>query len=125
MFKYFKLGDYLLIFSLGLLAIVLMILLPERIISSGNTVLIESRNKLVGRYSLNQDRIVTVDGPLGETKVRIKGGSVAIISSPCPNQYCVNMGESRSSGSALVCVPNEIIVRVGGNESKELDAISR
>ncbi|MFH0957145.1 MAG: NusG domain II-containing protein [Pseudomonadota bacterium] len=125
MFKHLRPGDLLLIFALGLLATVLAIFLPPTIISTGDTVFIESRNQLVGRYSLHQERDVTVVGPLGETKVRIKRGRVSIISSPCPNHYCVNMGESNASGSALVCVPNEIIVRVGGDETKELDAISR
>ena len=125
MFKYLKLGDFVLIFSLGLLSVFLSIFLPQRFLSKGDMVLIECRNKLVGRYSLNQDRVITVVGPLGETKGRIKGGCVAIISSPCPNHYCVNMGESQTSGTALVCVPNEIIVRVAGDESKELDAVSK
>ena len=74
---------------------------------------------------LNIDRVVSVEGPLGETKVQIKAGRVSILSSPCPNHYCVKMGDISGGGTALLCVPNQIIVRVGGDESMQLDAISR
>ena len=125
MFKYFKIGDLLLIISMGLIAIILSIMLPKRLVSSGNMVLIETQNRLVGRYSLSQNRIVSLSGPIGETKVMIDNGKVAIISSPCPNHYCVNMGHLYAPGGALICVPNEIIVRVGDDGSQKLDAISR
>lgn len=123
--RYFTLSDIILILLMGVGAVFLSIFLPHKIITSGDTVFIQSGQKLAGRYTLNQDRDVSVSGPLGETKIRIKAGKVNILGSPCPNQYCLKMGKLGDGGAALVCVPNEIVVRLGGKDSGELDAISR
>jgi len=124
-FRYFTLGDIILILLMCLVAAGLSVFLPSRIVAAGDLVFIQSGPKLIGRYSLNIDRVVSVEGPLGETKVQIKAGRVSILSSPCPNHYCVKMGDISGGGTALLCVPNQIIVRVGGDESMQLDAISR
>jgi hypothetical protein len=107
------------------MALLLSSLLPKRIITSGDVVFIQSGSQLVGRYSLNHDRVISVNGPLGESRIQIKAGKVSILSSPCPNHYCVKMGQSGPGCSALVCVPNEIIVRIGGDDQGKVDAISR
>ncbi len=124
-FRYFTPGDITLIFLLCVFAAVLSFYLPNRLTTNGNIVFISCGSRLVGRYSLNHDRVISVKGPLGETKVQIENGKVRIPSSPCPNHYCVKMGEICSCGSTLLCVPNQVVVRVGGNESQNLDAISR
>ena len=118
-------GDLIVILMMGLLALLLSALLPKRIITSGDVVFIQSGSQLVGRYSLNHDRVISVNGPVGESRIQIKAGKVSIISSPCPNHYCVKMGQTGAGGSALVCVPNEIIVRIGGDDQGKVDAISR
>ncbi|MGC8605307.1 MAG: NusG domain II-containing protein [Desulfomonilaceae bacterium] len=123
--RYFTPGDIFVILLMFLLAAVLSVFIPSRLAASGNMVFIKSGAKLVGRYSLNHDQLISVNGPLGETKVQIKDGKVRIVSSPCPNHYCVKMGHIDAGGCALVCIPNQVIVRVGGNELGKLDAISR
>lgn len=125
LFRRCKPGDLIVILMMGVLALLLAALLPKRIITSGDVVLIDSGSQLVGRYSLNHDRVISVNGPLGESRIQIKAGKVSILSSPCPNHYCVKMGETKTGGAALVCVPNEIIVRIGGDDYGKVDAISR
>ncbi len=124
-FRYFTPGDITLIFLMCVFAAVLSFSLPNRLATDGNIVFIRCGSKLVGRYALNHDRVISVKGPFGETKVQIEGGKVRILSSPCPNHYCVKMGEISAGGATLLCVPNQVVVRVGGNESQRLDAISR
>jgi hypothetical protein len=124
-FRYFTPGDIILILLMCVFAGVLSFYLPSRFATSGNVVFISCGSRLVGRYALNHDRVITVKGPLGETKVQIDGGKVRILSSPCPNHYCVRMGDISAGGATLLCVPNQVVVRVGGNESQRLDAISR
>ncbi|MGC8659213.1 MAG: NusG domain II-containing protein [Desulfomonilaceae bacterium] len=124
-FRYFTNGDILVILMMFLLAGSLFIFLPNRLAAGGNTVYVTVDGKLTGRYSLSHDRLVSVNGPLGETKVQIQAGKVRILNSPCPNHYCVRMGAVSAGGSALVCVPNRIIVRIGRDGFGGLDAISR
>lgn len=88
---------------------------------SGGIVQIESPEGLY-RYSLDEDRTVSVTGPLGETLVQIRDGEARIVSSPCPNGSCMRGGIERYPGT-LVCLPNQVIVSIEGGEA-EADAAS-
>ena len=81
--------------------------------------------KLVGKYSLNQDRTVNVPGPLGNTVVRINNGNVRVLSSPCPYKHCVRMGPIGSDGGVIACVPNKVVISVTNDQEDGLDAVSR
>ncbi|MFH0826214.1 MAG: NusG domain II-containing protein [Pseudomonadota bacterium] len=118
-------ADAALLTALVLTAGILFVLLPRYVISGGSTVEVSSDNVLYGRYSLNKNRVVNVPGPLGETVLDIRDGTAFIRSSPCKNKQCVHMGRLDHKGGLLVCVPNRVVVRVGGESSDELDAVSR
>ena len=94
--------------------------------TEGATVVVEQGNKVVGRYSLKDEKKVAVKGPLGETYVEIKEGTARIVDSPCPQKICVRMGKIHRVGDIVVCVPNQVLVRVEGKVDEEVpDAISR
>jgi len=69
-------------------------------------------------YSLDQEGIYKVEGPLGFTSFEIKNQAVRIIDSPCPNKNCVHQGWA----SPLVCLPNKVIITI--ENYGEFDAIS-
>ena len=49
-------------------------------------------------------------------------------SASCPDRLCVNSGFIRRAGQSIVCVPNEIIIRLltdGGEGGGELDGVLR
>lgn len=71
---------------------------------------------------LSADAKLTVDGILGPVVVSIEGGAVRVVESGCPDQVCVRTGAVRTSGSVIACVPNGVVVRVGGGGGAELDA---
>lgn len=73
-------------------------------------------------YSLDADREIPVEGPLGTTWVHIHDGTVAIVDSPCPNKLCVQAGELSGSGEWSACIPNKVFVQVeGGSGDDEVD----
>jgi hypothetical protein len=74
---------------------------------------------------LDRDAEIEVPGPLGTTVVRIESGAVRVVSSPCREQICVGMGEARKPGAVIVCVPNEVVVRVLGGRDDGHDALTR
>jgi len=118
-------GDAVLLVSTLVLSAVLFFFMPRWVLSGGAEVEILAHDKVVGRYALDSDREVRVAGPLGTTVVEIKGGNAAIRSSPCPNKFCVHMGEFGTEGGVLVCVPNEVVVRIGTEPREGLDAVTR
>lgn len=73
-------------------------------------------------YPLNQDRLVTVSGPQGNTVIAIHEGKARIVSSDCPNKICMN-SEIDSYPGTLVCLPNRVIVTIE-NSQGAVDAAS-
>lgn len=57
-------------------------------------------------YPLDEDRIVSIPGPLGDTVVKIENSDFAIISSPCPSHTCLYM----RMGTSVCCLPNKVLV---------------
>lgn len=119
------LGDLVIVGSMVLFSLALMYWAPHFIGNKTTLIEVVSRERPLGRFSLNTDRMLEVDGVLGTTQVQIKDGRAQIVNSPCSNKYCVNMGQIGDSGGVLVCVPNEIIVKGLSRVDNGLDAISR
>ena len=69
-------------------------------------------------FPLDAEETVTVQGPLGDTVVRIHGNKAWVESSPCANQTCVAMGHADSRGGWVACLPNSVFFLIeGSNES--------
>jgi len=74
-------------------------------------------------YTLEEDRRVAVEGPIGTTYVEIHDGHAAIVESPCPNKLCIQAGRLYNHGDGSACMPNRIFVRIeGGQGGGEVDA---
>lgn len=72
--------------------------------------------------SLAADAIYEIDGAEGPVTVTVERGAVSVTESTCPDHTCVRTGARRASGSVIACVPNHVIVRVGGDNADGLDA---
>lgn len=58
------------------------------------------------------DGTIPVEGVLGTTTVEIKQGKVHVLSSPCENHICMNTGWISNPGQIIVCLPNEVVIRL-------------
>ena len=74
---------------------------------------------------LSRDGVHDVLGPLGVTRVEVRAGRVRVLSSPCPRQICRHGGWIGAPGELLVCLPNEIVIRVPGERTAGPAAVSR
>ena len=71
------------------------------------------------------DETVSVEGPLGDTVLKIEDGTVKVLSSPCINQTCVSAGKIHRHGQWLACLPNEVFVSINSEAPEgELDALA-
>ncbi|WP_298035788.1 NusG domain II-containing protein [uncultured Desulfuromonas sp.] len=94
----------------------------------GGRVVVEQGGKVVYTAPLDEDRTVSLPGPLGKTVLAIRGGAVCVAESPCPLKVCMGMGEVARAGELLACVPNEFLIRIEGQTSLErgdYDLLSR
>lgn len=74
---------------------------------------------------LSRDGVQDLLGPLGVTRIEVRGRKIRVLSSPCPRQLCRHGGWIGEPGELLVCLPNEIVIRVPGEARGAPDATSR
>jgi hypothetical protein len=104
--NHLRAGDYL-ILALGLALVAGLWL--HRAGSLDGRVLIRLDGRLFAEASLRLDRVITVPGPLGESRVEIRDGKVRVAVDPSPRQLCVKQGWIPPGGAA-VCLPNRVAV---------------
>jgi hypothetical protein len=77
------------------------------------------------RLPLDEDAVRDAAGPLGATRVEVRSGQVRVLSSPCPLKLCEKRGWIDRGGDMIVCLPNEVVVRLPGTSPDGVDATSR
>lgn len=90
--------------------------------TSGDTVIIQVAEKEPIRLPLNKDRIIKVQGPLGESIIEIKNKKVRMLSSPCPDKLCIKQGAIDKTSQSIICVPNRIVMKIEGRA--DFDALT-
>lgn len=73
---------------------------------------------------LSDSQEVKVNGPIGESIVKISNGKVRMEHSPCPLKMCVHQGAISRPGEMIICVPNRIMIRIIPHFAGEVDAIT-
>ena len=71
-------------------------------------------------FPLNAEETISVPGPLGATVIRIYGNQVWVESSPCINQICVAAGRLSRAWDFAACLPNNVLLRIEGNDTEGL-----
>ena len=111
---------------LGLLcAAVLALVGPKTAGGRPATVEVEVAGTIVANLDLARDGVSEAAGPLGVTAIEVAGGRVRVVSSPCPRQACRHGGWIGRAGEVLVCLPNEVVIRLPGERPGAPDAVSR
>lgn len=118
-------GDVLLLGGLGLATLLVWLALSNGLAAATAEVVITVDGRLHGVFSLDEDRVITVEGKDGPTVVEITGGRVRIAASACHDHSWHSHWLSARGG--LVCAPNRVIVevRAGGTDPDGVDAITR
>jgi hypothetical protein len=99
-------------------------ILIHQVVSQAQTVRIEVGGKPVYVLPLDRNSAVSVEGPLGKTRIEIKDHKVRVAESPCDNKLCIHQGWIQQG--TIICLPNRILVTIEGTvqESETIDAIT-
>jgi hypothetical protein len=114
-----------------LLVFVGVAVLPWLAESSPGGVLVVGSAEGEERYPLDENVTFVVEGPVGETVVRIEDGRAWVEHSDCAGHICEGMGRIDAAGESVVCVPNRVYLTVENetgsrvDEEKSVDAITR
>ena len=65
-------------------------------------------------YPIDQNEQLFIPGPLGRTEVVIEDGHVHVPDSPCTNKICVSTGRIQRTGQWIICLPNDVFIRIEG-----------
>jgi hypothetical protein len=98
--------------------------LIHQVVSQEQTVRIEVDGKPVYILPTDSNNAVSVDGPIGKTRIEIKDHKVRITESPCNNKLCIHQGWTQQG--TIICLPNRILVTIEGQpqQSGTVDAIT-
>ena len=75
-------------------------------------------------YPIDEDRVVAVTGPHGDTIIEVKDGLVRVKESPCPHHTCSLRGWMKNPGEWVACLPNEVMVSIEGGDDGGIDAFN-
>lgn len=112
------------LFVLLLAASLAGMFMSREAMSQSHDVIVEIDSSPAYTFPLNTDRTFTVNGALWKTVIEIKTGRVRVKEAHCPNQICVR--EGWVSKGVIVCLPNRVVVFVGGpgRSVKDIDAVT-
>lgn len=89
------------------------------------TVVVTIDGKEYSRYSLNEDRTVTIESKNGGVNVlKIHDGYASMIKASCPDKICKKHQRIKNNGETIVCLPNKVVVEIQSKEEGELDAVT-
>ena len=107
----FRKGDFLAIAAVVLMTVLVAVsFLPKE--NTGPVMAeIYRQGEQVKTLSLDVDSSFEITGKYTHV-VTVQDGKVAITFSDCPGEDCVHSGAINASGRSIVCLPNEVEVRV-------------
>lgn len=111
-----------------LLAIVIMFLFVLQYItgSKGAYVTITQDGKVIGNYSLYEDKTFTVyTSDHHKNTICIQNGQVWIDDADCPDGLCVKQGVISRNGESIICLPHKLVITVETDHENEIDSISQ
>ena len=107
----FRKGDVLAIVLVAVIAVVVAVCFLPKSQSGPVQAQIYHEGVLLKTLPLDTDTSFDVVGKYTNT-ITVENGKIAITASDCPGEDCVHSGAIHSSGRSLVCLPNELEVRV-------------
>lgn len=119
--KHLLIGDWFTIIVSMVIIIYLFLTLWSH--EQASKIQIRVGNKIQASYDLNQQRDITVHGPIGDAVIHIGQGKVRFAKSPCHNQYCVHQGWLTHTGQVAICLPNQISLELIGKQ-KPYDSLN-
>ena len=77
-----------------------------------------------GVYSLNDDKIIDLDGEFGHNQIVIQNGEAYMKEADCPDQICVRHKAISKSGESIVCLPHKVVVEISSEEEQDVDIVA-
>lgn len=91
----------------------------------GGMAVIIQDNEEICRYTLSEDRTVTIHGKdQGYNLILISGGTVDVTDADCPDKLCVRQKSISKNGESIICLPHRLVILIESSEESDLDAVT-
>ncbi len=122
--KPFKLFDLIVLGVIVALVVALLfvLFLPKE---EGSTVEVYRSGKLIGEFKMSDYSEISLVKEYGSLVLCITNESVCVLESDCPDKCCVKQGEIHYDGESIICVPQEIVVKIVGGNKSEVEEITK
>jgi len=84
---------------------------------------IQVDNQTPKLYPISKNQEISIEGPIGLSRIEIKNAQVHFLHSPCHNKQCISHGWISQAGETVACLPNRISISLIGRESR-FDALN-
>ena len=85
--------------------------------TQGNSVEILSGGERIFSLKLTEDTERIIESKNGSNTLVIKDGKAYVTSASCPDKICAKHNAISRVGETIVCLPNELVIRVVGEEN--------
>jgi hypothetical protein len=97
---------------------------------SSLTAEVQLRGRVVRSIDLAKTdrRLIRILISKGVAKLEFKGGAVRLLEMPgriCPRKICSHTGWIRRPGESIICVPNQLVIRLKQKQPSGIDAMTR
>ena len=82
------------------------------------TCVITHRGDEIARFPLPAEETVAVDGTYHLT-ITASADGVTVTASDCPGQDCVHTGTISRAGQSIVCLPEQVVIRLEGRAATD------
>lgn len=123
--KIFKKMDFVII-----VVLIIFSFIPNFIYSN---VVSKSNKNLYATIKINGKVYTTIDLPVaserslpistnyGNNTIVINGNEIKIVDADCKDELCIKQGSISRIGKTLICLPNELIIEIKGDEYDSSD----
>lgn len=89
----------------------------------GSSVQVVCDGRLLGEYSLQEDREIPLSLEEGRNLLLIRDGKVWMEEADCPDRLCVRQGAVSRAGESIICLPHKLTVSVTGRNGADQEAV--
>lgn len=117
-----KKWDIVIIIFLIILSILPIALIFNKVEDSGEKeVLISVDGREYSRFLLSdEEREILIENGGRVNVIHIRGESVLMKNTDCPDRLCTKKGEIRKIGESIVCLPNKIFIEIIGSSEEDI-----
>lgn len=58
---------------------------------------------------------IEINTEFGSNTVHVEPGAISVIQASCPDHVCMKQGKLTEGGMPIICMPNRLIISIGGS----------